>query len=61
MPSICNQMLVLVHCNLLVPMVIVEVGSNHFEASALKIVSPEHNRILRITPFFSNLHRMGGK
>jgi hypothetical protein len=44
-------------------MVIVEVGSNTYEASTstLRTVSREYNIILQITPIFSNLHRMGGK
>jgi hypothetical protein len=58
-PTICTHMLV--HCNPLVCMVIVEVGSNNYEGSTLRTVSREYNRILQITPLISNLHRMGGK
>jgi hypothetical protein len=43
-------------------MVIVEDGSNNFEATTFRTVSIEYNKILQITPaIFSNLHRMGGK
>jgi hypothetical protein len=42
-------------------MVIVEVGSNNYEASKLRTVSSEYNIMLQIiTPLISNLHRMGG-
>jgi hypothetical protein len=61
MSPTCNQMLV--PCNQLVNMVIVEVGSNKYEASTLRTVSSENNIIVLITPIFTNLHinRMGGK
>jgi hypothetical protein len=36
--------------------IVVEDGSNNYEASALKTVSREYNRILQITPLISNLH-----
>jgi hypothetical protein len=51
----------LVPCNPLVGMVIVEVYSKHYEASTLRIISREYNRILQITPIFSNLHKLGCK
>jgi hypothetical protein len=36
-------------------MVIVEVGFNNYEASTLRTVSIEYNRILQITPPITNL------
>jgi hypothetical protein len=44
-------------------MVIVEDGFINYEASPLRTLSSEYkNRILKIIPIFSNLHRrMGGK
>jgi hypothetical protein len=42
-------------------MVIVEVGSNNYEAFTLRNLSSEYNIMLQIIPIFSNLHRMGGK
>jgi hypothetical protein len=59
MSPICNQMLV--PCNHLVCLVIVEEETNNYEASTIRTVSIEYNRILQITPIFSNLHRMGEK
>jgi hypothetical protein len=46
----------LVPYNKLVCMVIVEVISNNYEASTLRIVSREYNIILQITPLISNLN-----
>jgi hypothetical protein len=42
-------------------MVIVEVGSNNYEASIPRTIYREYNIILQNTPLFSNFHRMGGK
>jgi hypothetical protein len=42
-------------------MVIVDVGSNNYEASTPRTVSREYNIILQITPIITNLHRIGGK
>jgi hypothetical protein len=39
-------------------MVIVEVVSNNYEASTLRTISRENNRILQITPLISNLHKL---
>jgi hypothetical protein len=58
MSAICTQMLV--PYNPLMFMVMMEVGSNNYEASTLRTVSREYNIILQITPLISNLHRMGG-
>jgi hypothetical protein len=41
-------------------MIVVEVGSNNYEASELRTESREYNKILQISPIFSNLHRIGG-
>jgi hypothetical protein len=58
--QICNIMLV--HCNQLFhAVVIAEDEYNDFEASTLGIVYTEYNRILQITPIFSNLHKMWGE
>jgi hypothetical protein len=40
-------------------MVIVGDKYNNFAASTLGIVYMEDNRILQITPIFSNLHKLG--
>jgi hypothetical protein len=50
MSPICNQM----HgpYNQLVCMVIVEVDSNKYEASTLRTVFRDYNRILQITPIY---------
>jgi hypothetical protein len=42
-------------------MVIVEVNINNYEASTLRTLSSEYDRLLYISPIFSNLHRMCGK
>jgi hypothetical protein len=42
-------------------MVVVDDDANHDEAFTLRTLSSEYNRILHITPIFSNLHKMGGK
>jgi hypothetical protein len=42
-------------------MVIVDDGTNNFDAFKLRTVSIEYNRILENTQIFSKLHRIGGK
>jgi hypothetical protein len=49
----------IVPCNQVVRMVIVENGYNNFEDSTFGNVSMEYNIILQITPIFSNLHKLG--
>jgi hypothetical protein len=51
----------LVHCNLLVCKETVEDGSQNYEAFTLRSLSSEYNRLIYITPIFSNHHRMGRK
>jgi hypothetical protein len=53
--------LMLLPCNRCVCMITVKCGSNSYEASTLRTISSEYNRILQITPLFSNLNRMGGR
>jgi hypothetical protein len=42
-------------------MVNAENGSNNYDASTLRTVCSEYNRLLQNTQIFSKLHRMGGK
>jgi hypothetical protein len=42
-------------------MVIIDEATNNDETFTLQNLSSEYNRILHITPIFSNLHKMGGK
>jgi hypothetical protein len=42
-------------------MVIVEDVSNNYDPFTIRMDSSEYTRILKITPIFTNLHRMGGK
>jgi hypothetical protein len=42
-------------------MVILEDVANNYDASTLRTVSIEYNRILENTQIFSKLHRMRGK
>jgi hypothetical protein len=42
-------------------MVILEDASNNYDASTLRTLSIEYNRILQITQIFSKLHIMDGK
>jgi hypothetical protein len=51
----------LVHCNPLACMVIMEDISNNYDASTLRTVSIEYNRLLQNTQIFSKVHIMGGK
>jgi uncharacterized membrane protein len=59
MSPICNIMLV--YCNPFIGMMIMEDGSNNYDAFTIRAVSIEYNRILQNTQIFSNLHRMSGK
>jgi hypothetical protein len=47
--------------NKLVCMVIVNDATDNYEDSTLQNLSSEYNRIIQITPIFSNLHKMEGK
>jgi hypothetical protein len=40
---------------------VVEDGFNNYEASTLRTVSREYNRILQITPLLSNFHPQNGR
>jgi hypothetical protein len=42
-------------------MVIADDDTNNFDASTLRTVCIEYNRILQNTQIFSKLHRIGGK
>jgi hypothetical protein len=60
MSPVCHSMIV--PCNQLVRVVIVDAATNNYEAFTLPTLSLEYNIILHITPtIFSNLHKMEGK
>jgi hypothetical protein len=40
-------------------MVIAEDGYNNFEDSTLRNLSSQYSRVLKNTPIFSNLHKLG--